>query len=334
MKTMLHDILHTLLPMMALLLSAGAAVSCDNNNNGDDTQQVGIAFTISLDAPSTRAANEGWNDYNPSTHGTGRENAINPDDIQVMVCDSTGESLAQVGDVHITRRSATEFAVTGVWRDSDSRLSMARRIMVLANCHASTEYNIVQTSDYLPMWGVAKLPALAIGKSNNIGNIDLLRAVAKVGVTLRDDMIEKGFSIASLTLDRYNTRGYIMPAGYKTVDNTADLSFAATLNVLNSAATSLDFTANSVAYIPEYDNTSQEAVPSTITVELNRNGKHEGTYTLHFADYDSSGAPTGNAYDIMRNHIYAYTIYKSGDEMAVTLHVREWNVRKHDDIIM
>lgn len=334
MKTMLHDILHTLLPTMALLLSAGAAVSCDGNNNGDGTQQVGIAFTISLEAPSTRAFNEGWNDYNPSTHGTDRENAINPDDIQIVVCDSNGESIAQVGDVHITRRSATEFAVTGTWRDSGRRLDMARRIMVLANCHASIEYGIMQTSDYLPMWGVAKLPELVMGKSNDIGNIDLLRAVAKVSVALRGDMVEKGFSIASLTLDRYNTRGYCMPAGYKTVDNTAGLSFAATLNVLSSTATSLDFTANSTAYIPEYDNTSLTAVPSTINVNLNRNGKHEGTYTLRFAHYDSDGAPTGNVYDIMRNHIYAYTIYKSGDEMAVTLHVREWNVRKHDDIIM
>lgn len=334
MKTLLHDIFRTLLPMMALLLSAAAAVSCDDSGNDGDTRQVNIAFTISLDPPSTRAANEGWDDYTPSTNGTERENAINPDDIQVVVCDSMGENLADVGDVRITRRSDTEFAVTGVWRDSDSRLAKAKRIMVLANCHGSTEYDIMQTSSYLPMWGVAKLPALNIGKTNDIGNIALLRAVAKVSVALRSDMLAKGYSIASLTVDRYNTRGYCMPAGYKSVDNTVDLSYAATLNVLNSTATSLDFTANSIAYIPEYDNTSPAAVPSTITVKLNRNGEYEDTYTLRFAKYDSGGAPTGNAYDIMRNHIYTYNVYKSGDEMAVTLHVKEWNDRKHDDIIM
>ena len=323
---------------MALLLPCAVVVSCGDRTDFGDSHDVTITFHISVAAPydslpTTRAANEGWDDYAPINPGTAYENALNPDDIHVKVCNASGTTIADVADIRLSRLSSTEYAVTGTWRDSADRLAEAKKVMVFANSNALT-FQLADTRRYIPMWGVASLPQLIIGKRNDIGTVELLRAVAKVSVDLRGDMPGRGYSIASLTVNRYNTQGNTVPRGYQLVGSTGELRFATSLNPLVSTVDKLDFTKDSVAYLPEYDNTSTSATPSTVTVVLNRNNAYEGTYTLHFRNYDATGAPTGSPYDIMRNHIYSYTLHKSDGRIKITLHVREWNVRRHDEIIM
>lgn len=322
---------------MVLLLSCALAVSCGDSSDPDDSHTVTIAFRISVatasDSLSTRAMNEGWDDYSPTDPGTAYENSLNPDGIHIYMCDAAGEKLDEVDDVKLSRLSPTDYAVVGTWHDSLSRLYMARRIMVLANCDALT-FRLADCRRYIPMWGVATLPQLEVGKRNDIGEVELLRAVAKVAVGLRSDMVRGGYSIASVAINRFNTEGYSVPRGYKAVANTSALRFAATLNPLASLSATPYQTTDSVAYVPEYDNTSSSAMPSTVTIVLNRNNAYEGTYTLQFRGYGTDGAPTGSAYDIMRNHLYTYTLYRSDGRIQVTLHVRDWNVRRHDAIIM
>lgn len=186
------------------------------------------------------------------------------------------------------------------------------------------------------MWGVVKIPAaLTLGKQNKLHNIRMLRAMAKVSVKLRDDMTDYGYAIGSMTVNNYNTKGYCVPKTFNEVDNTSDVRFANSLNVLDSHADKIELPTTAPLYLPEYDNSGTN--PATITVNLNRNGKLEGTYTLYFRNYDSDGKPTGPTYPIQRNHYYQYWIYKETGKIIVTLHVRKWNRRiypENDGIIM
>ena len=163
----------------------------------------------------------------------------------------------------------------------------------------------------------------------------MLRAMAKVSVSLRTDMADFGYTISSMTVNNYNTQGYCAPKTFNEVDNTSEVRFANSLNVLESHADKIALSTTAPLYLPEYDNSGTN--PTTITVNLNRNGTHEGTYTLEFKQYDTDGKPTGTPYPIQRNHYYEYWIYKETGKIIVTLHVRKWNRRiypENDGIIM
>ena len=163
----------------------------------------------------------------------------------------------------------------------------------------------------------------------------MLRAMAKVSVSLRTDMTTYGYAIGSMTVNNYNTKGYCVPKTFNEVDNTSEVRFANSLNVLDSHADKIALPTTAPLYLPEYDNSG--ANPTTITVNLHRNGTLEGSYTLEFRNYDSDGKPTGSTYPIQRNHYYQYWIYKETGKIIVTLHVRKWNRRiypENDGIIM
>lgn len=326
-------------------------VACsDSDDDAVGTEDVSVAFTLTVaDATSTRAENDGWDDYSPAQDGILNENLVNTDDIIIAIYDDKGNKVDIVEDLRVTNISdasgtGTMYAITGVWRNAKPNLERAKRLMVMANCNTSVwgdpsalPYDLNPgTRKYIPMWGVVKIPeALTLGKQNKLHNIRMLRAMAKVSVKLRDDMTDYGYAIGSMTVNNYNTKGYCVPKTYNEVDNTSDVRFANSLNVLDSHADKIALPTTAPLYLPEYDNSGTN--PTTITVKLNRNGTLEGTYTLYFRNYDSDGKPTGSTYPIQRNHYYQYLIYKETGKIIVTLHVRKWNRRiypENDGIIM
>lgn len=353
MKSLSSHIIPCLNRFIAAITVCLMMAACSNSNNDDDlgVNDVRVAFSLSVaDATQTRAVNDGWDDYDPSIEGTGYENLINSNDIMIKICDRSGNAIADVEDLHVTPVNdinGTRYDITGTWKEAKALLERASKVMVIANCNAGDK-NMEPLSElsfsigsynkkYIPMWGVAPLPKLTLGSNNKLPeSISMLRAMAKVSVRLRNDMITNyGYSISNIKICRYNTAGYCLPNSYEDAMRTTDIKFANSLHAFSSMAESLDFSTTGVVYLPEYDNTSGDANPSTIGVTLTRNGKPEGTYTLYFRNYDSDGAPTGMPYDIQRNHYYQYTIYKESDKIIVTLHVRKWNPREYgEDIIM
>lgn len=326
-------------------------VACsDSDDDAVGTEDVSVAFTLTIaDATSTRADNDGWDDYSPAQDGILNENMVNTDDIIIAIYDDKGNKVDNVEDLRVTKISdasgtGTMYAITGVWRNAKPNVERAKRLMVMANCNISVwgdpstlTYDLLpEERKYIPMWGVVKIPAtLTLGKQNKLHNIRMLRAMAKVSVKLRDDMTDYGYAIGSMTVNNYNTKGYCVPKTFNEVDNTSDVRFANSLNVFDSHADKIELPTTAPLYLPEYDNSG--ANPATITVKLNRNGKLEGTYTLYFRNYDSDGKPTGSTYPIQRNHYYQYLIYKETGKIIVTLHVRKWNRRiypENDGIIM
>lgn len=332
-------------------MSCGFDDGYDNEDQNDDA--VRVAFRMSYANGNTRAANEGWDDYDPKDDGTAYENAINTEQLQIKVCDENGTIIGDVDNV-IAINNGTDtnpnYSITGTWENAADKLSKAKKIMVFANCGTSivTSGNIQNlafarsaTTQYIPMWGVTTLTnELVVGKSNNLGTIDLLRSLAKVKVKLADGMKSRKYSLGAMQLNNYNTSGYTLPLTYNTVASTAAIRFGNSLHDNRSWAQSIVMTGDDdesiMLYIPEYDNINAATDrKATISLQLMRDGEEEGNYTLHFCNYTTEGAPdAASTYNIQRNHYYEYTVGRTDDQVKIVLNVKEWNLRQHDEIIM
>lgn len=332
-------------------MSCGFDDGYDNEDQNDDA--VRVAFRMSYANGNTRAANEGWDDYDPKDDGTAYENAINTEQLQIKVCDENGTIIGDVENV-IAINNGTDtnpdYSITGTWENAADNLSKAKKIMVFANCGTSivTPGNIQNlafarsaTTQYIPMWGVTTLTnELVVGKSNNLGTIVLLRSLAKVKVKLADGMKSRKYSLGAMQLNNYNTSGYTLPLTYNTVASTAAIRFGNSLHANSSWAQSITMTNNGdesiMLYIPEYDNINAATDrKATISLQLMRDGEEEGNYTLHFCNYTPEGAPdAASTYNIQRNHYYEYTVGLTDDQVKIVLNVKKWNLRQHDEIIM
>ena len=332
-------------------MSCGFDDGYDNEDQNDDA--VRVAFRMSYANGNTRAANEGWDDYDPKDDGTAYENAINTEQLQIKVCDENGTIIGDVDNV-IAINNGTDtnpdYSITGTWENAADKLSKAKKIMVFANCGTSivTPDNIQNlafarsaTTQYIPMWGVTTLTnELVVGKSNNLGTIDMLRSLAKVKVKLADGMKARNYSLGAIQLNNYNTSGYTLPLTYNTVASTAAIRFGNSLHANSSWAQSIAMTGDGdesiMLYIPEYDNINAATDrKATISLQLMRDGEEEGNYTLHFCNYTPEGAPdAASTYNIQRNHYYEYTVGRTDDQVKIVLNVKEWNLRQHDEIIM
>ena len=339
--------------MFCLLSTMSCGFDDGYDNEGKNDNAVMVAFRMSYANGNTRAANEGWDDYDPKDDGTAYENAINTEQLQIKVCDENGTIIGDVDNV-IAINNGTDtnpdYSITGTWENAADKLSKAKKIMVFANCGTSivTSGNIqnlvftrASTTQYIPMWGVTTLTnELVVGKSNNLGTIDMLRSLAKVKVKLADGMKARKYSLGAMQLNNYNTSGYSLPMTYNTVASTAAIRFDNSLHANSSWAQSIAMTNNDdesiMLYIPEYDNINAATDrKATISLQLLRDGEEEGNYTLHFCNYTAEGAPdAASTYNIQRNHYYEYTVGRTDDQMKIVLNVKKWNLRQHDEIIM
>lgn len=339
--------------MFCLLSTMSCGFDDGYDNEGKTDDAVRVAFRMSYANGNTRAANEGWDDYDPKDDGTAYENAINTEQLQIKVCDENGTIIGDIENV-IAINNGTDtnpdYSITGTWENAADKLSKAKKIMVFANCGTSivTPGNIqnlaftrASTTQYIPMWGVTTLTnELVVGKSNNLGTIDMLRSLAKVKVRLADGMKARKYSLGAMQLNNYNTSGYTLPLTYNTVASTAAIRFGNSLHANSSWAQSITMTNNAdesiMLYIPEYDNINAATDrKATINLQLMRDGEEEGNYTLHFCNYTPEGAPdAASTYNIQRNHYYEYTVGRTDDQVKIVLNVKEWNLRQHGEIIM
>lgn len=339
--------------MFCLLSTMSCGFDDGYGNEGKTDDAVRVAFRMSYANGNTRAANEGWDDYDPKDDGTAYENAINTEQLQIKVCDENGTIIGDVDNVIAINNGTDtnpEYSITGTWENAADKLSKAKKIMVFANCGTSIvtpgniqnlAFNKADATQYIPMWGVTTLTnELVVGKSNNLGTIDMLRSLAKVKVKLADGMKARNYSLGALQLNNYNTSGYTLPLTYNTAASTAAIRFGNSLHANSSWAQSIAMTGDDdesiMLYIPEYDNINAATDrKATISLQLMRDGEEEGNYTLHFCNYTAEGAPdAASTYNIQRNHYYEYTVGRTDDQVKIVLNVKKWNLRQHGEIIM
>lgn len=343
--------------LVGILLSLLLLASCSSNDETitpDTSKDVTVTFTMSLGEPQTvtRAANQDWTDYD-SIPGEGIENRVDLSNIHVYFYNTNGSYLSRVENIVVRSIDSTSYMVEGTLRVDTLSLgtgySFSGKMMVVANADAPSlegmslndAASIAPTFDYtpgrslssIPMWGVTTLSnvSFAPGERTQLNDVWLLRSMAKVNVNLTEDMTRRGYKLTKVTLNRYNTRGYILPSGYNQVENTRILNFdtgaALSFNPLESVRTdSVNFT-DKTLYLPEYDNST---TPATITVEIQATDGSTRTATFDFASYRNGVylAPM----NVVRNHAYVFNVY--GNPIKIDLKVEPWTVFTHEQIIM
>lgn len=376
MKGIRHaeGLLKFLLATAMAWLGCIALVSCDQGDTGAENTEAHITLTLCLKGTDTdnntrigqpggkRLASRSEDDETDEP-GTEMENSIDLSRFHVVFYQANQQMAGILQNMVLVHLGGNIYRLTGSLPVSNKVLvgnHFEGKMVVYANFDMSSNdlqkgYNdkiIAQKAfdyeanpKYLPMWGVKKVAfTLAAGKRQDLSDIDLLRAVAKVKVYLSNDMKKNGWSIHSMQLFNYNNKGYCMPGKYTDCEQTASLTHEEFEHFFNSRQTSgITMTDDVPIYLPDYQNNGQEdADKCIIKLKLESKGNverddsgNEKEYTLRFIDYTDKGTEGTTTNDIVRDHYYIFEVYKgSNGQNLVKLTVKKWNVRIHDDIVM
>lgn len=369
-----EGLLKFLLATAMAWLGCIALVSCDQGDTESENAEAHITLTLCLKGTDTdnntrtgqsggkQIASRGEEDE-PKDPGTEMENSIDFSRFHVVFYQANQQMAGILQNMVLIHEGGNIYRLTGSLPVSNKVLvgnHFEGKMVVYANFDMSKDdlqkdynhtdiaqksFNYEANPKYLPMWGVQKVDfTLAAGKRQDLSDIDLLRAVAKVKVYLSNDMKKNGWSIHSMQLFNYNDKGYCMPGKYKDCEQTASLTHEEFEHFFNSRQTrGITMTDDVPIYLPEYKNNGQvDADKCVIKLKLARKGTVEQDapgkdkeYTLRFIDYTDTGAEGTTTNDIVRDHYYIFEVYKgSNGQNLVKLTVRKWNVLNHEEIVM
>lgn len=331
---MTNRLAHILLSLLAVALTIVSCISdrevCTDSSQSDDKVQV--KFTIAMDNAATSTRGSWTTDVPTETNATTYENTIDVNKLQVFFFGSDNKLLGEVKDLSYVRNTTSDniYDILGNMELSPSQTGESQsyencKIVVLANHTPITTApttidgfstlvetpnleNIKEGTDYIPMWGVKRYSSLTLtkGSCEDAGDIYMLRAMAKIEVSLGTD-ISKDYSLESVTLTKGNSKANLQPTlalvstttnadnttttstnTYTTLStfcsNLADgggtnnLDTQACLNAVNNATTASDKTDiafwastesnESGKYILYVPEYKQETTPATISVKL------------------------------------------------------------------
>lgn len=199
-------------------------------------------------------------------------------------------------------------------------------------------YNTVysSTAQRIPMWGVSSFSFEAAARQD-LGTIDLLRALAKVELRISDALFANGYSLANAQLYKIATQGYILPEGYATVAKTGDLDQEGCFRGMttNSEDKVIDFWSDGSVdgkyktvynYIPE----TPASAETYINIQIKDNNTNEvleyNDKPIQFCSYDDFNVNTGTGFqNIVRNHHYIFEVTEITDEyLKVVYTVADW----------
>ena len=365
-----EGLLKFLLATAMAWLGCIALVSCDQGDTGAENTEAHITLTLCLKGTdtdnNTRIGQSGGKqiasrseDDETDEPGSEMENSIDLSRFHVVFYQPNQQMAGILQNMVLVHLGGNIYRLTGSLPVSNKVLvgnHFEGKMVVYANFDMSEEDLQKSYSDgaiaqksfgyeanpkYLPMWGVKKVSfTLTAGKRQDFSDIDLLRAVAKVRVSLSSKMKSDGWSIYSMQLFNYNNKGNCMPKKYAECEQTASLTHEDFENFYDSKQTGgITMTENVPIYLPEYQNTEKNEADRCVIklkLKLNENVENnEKEYTLRFIDYTDSGAEGTTINDIVRDHYYTFEVYKdSNGKNLVKLTVRKWKVLEHEEIVM
>ena len=320
----------------AALLSLLLLASCSRNDEvavaEGEEGKVQVTFTLKLDNESSasramsRAEDNTWGDEYNNDLGNDYDNRIN--DLQVVIYEGNTFKCKVTNLSFYKNEEKNEYTYLGSISETLTA-NTVYKIMVFANCADITSETDLSALSYtysenmdIPMWGViTQTLNLEPGSRQELGKISLLRAFAKVEVS----MDVEGYTLQSVSIDKSNTQGYCLPKDYTLVGNTTDLDREEDTDITTfnpyynsekiEGRTFTNENGTYYIYLPEYDN-GTEAAKIEVTVKNNTTNE-EKKYDLEFKDYENGAPKDGTQYDIVRNHIYRYTITGVNDGKLV-----------------
>ena len=339
-------LLHIFCVSMFSMLTASCSQIIDDPTDGSCEDKTKIVFTLSLaNATNSRAV---WNPgtYNPSDLGTEFDNLIAPNSLQVILYNADNDYIGKVNnlsyyptDIINVYRFVGEIS-TSILEDNQ----LDCKIMVFANFEETIEANTDLSSlkfdfdsDHIPMWGVQTFDVtLQPGKFKELEEpIYLLRAMAKIEVKLSTDV--SNLSLDKVYLSDFNKEGYSLPEGYGSYGDTREMDVDLVIkSIKDDDVEILEFSENSdgfIVYLPEYTVTSNDN--PIIYLDITQTND-DGTTTeleglpLYLRNYDNNHKPTGDYFNIVRNHYYEYTItgVNDGYNLLLTCEVQPWDVEE------
>lgn len=321
-----------------------------------------IMFTISMEGENTKAT---WEETYTSVDGVPFDYRILPDQLRVVVIANDGTRLGEIQDLYYwpENQNHTIFKFMGRMPDGfvdhyKANENKPYKFIVLANCsdHQSGEQYITYSHTQLiepskddkaapsvghaiPMWGVKEVDMKTIFENGtqDIGDIWLLRAAAKIEVNLSDNVRSKGTTINSATLKYYNQTGYVLPNGATAISETRLLDQENCCRVYRHAAVNLPFvkdekTGNYYVYVTEYDNIYYPDERNKISLEFNIDGENKYFEdAISFCEYRDGKPQADSDYNIVRNHIYQFEILSiAGDNLELQYTVADWDAEMWD----
>lgn len=215
---------------------------------------------------------------------------------------------------------------------------------------------------YIPMWGIQTFSGIQLvkdGITDIIENIDLLRAESKIIVKL-DDSLTDDYYISSVTLKsdspKFQKSGFMLPKGAflwsgdetcTPVNATTELDRENCFNVRTSPQPSFEpvFSAVSpsqneyISYVAESQTKTDEPYMFEVTLSSkNHNSATQNrdiTGILYFSKYDITGNmvdPGTTIEQVVRNHIYEFTINLKELLLAPTVREWEWVATLHNNV--
>ena len=309
-----------------------------------------ISFTIGFDASTTRVQCDTTNYAVPFDY------RIDPGTLRVMLTDTANNAIGEVERLYIwpTNDKQTEFEFTGKLPD---RLEFDPenpnyKLFALVNAPAEAidrEFTLYHhqkldprnEDSSIPMWGVMTVDLRPIVNEPNYKIPDalwMLRSAAKIEVQLSDALKESGTKITSATMKYYNVEGYVAPADWHKFSDTHEVDCEKAINVYRHAAVNLpliedEATGNYYVYMPEYDNINYPGERNKISLTMVHNGEPVAfDDVISFCDYSDGNIVEGTDYNIVRNHIYRFTIRSiAGSNLVLEYTVADWTSEVWDN---
>lgn len=338
-----YTIFSLMAAMAMLMVSATGCIMDKEEPAAPDDGLMMVSFRVVT--PNQTAASRGvtppdgsgnWGTINPDDPGTEFDNLLLAEQLKVFITDEQSKNLAEV--TMLTRTGSQNedgswvYEYIGFISGDDAFKNVTekgKKLHVIANADANASLDNDQVFtlsgqestngfDAIPMWGVktvTNFKDMEKGKRFDAGDVWLLRAMAKVEIIVSegDDNIITGLNSASLP--NINPSGYLLPTDWATTTQTKDLTYAASYRPYTSTiATPLIANPQDadkkkiVFYLPECENPNGDS-ELRIAVKYSTDDKTDNTGYLRFIKYDN-GKPIedGTPYNIVRNHLYRYTI--------------------------
>lgn len=192
----------------------------------------------------------------------------------------------------------------------------------------------------IPFYGVNEYEDVPVQYGGTITleeSIPLLRAMAKVEVVLNkeDELNTEEMSFSNVTLHGYNSKGYCAPTGGTYPQNGhIGLHLVGNKNDDNAIENTISFLQTQsdnkketwIAYVPEYDNTSDE--DNAAYIELRSDIQTEA-FVIRFADDQTN--VTNTSFNITRNHLYRFIVKIKLVNGRIEAEVSDWEEEYEND---
>ena len=303
-----------------------------------------ISFTIGFDLSTTRVECDETDRKVPFDH------YIQPGTLRVKMTDTDNTIIGEVERLSIwpTNAEQTEFMFTGKLPDGfvfDPASPYYKfHSIVNAPLNALDEELVLYHYQHLdprneesaiPMWGVTTVDLTPILNETNYTIPEplwLLRSAAKIEVHLSDDLKAKGTKINSAMMKYYNVEGYVAPYDWHRFENTKQVDCEKAIHVYRHAAINLPLiedeeTGSYYVYMPEYNNQDYPGERNKISLVMTHGGQEKiFDDVISFVEYSNGKVVEGSDYNIVRNHIYRFSIRSIlGDNLTLEYKVADWD---------